>query len=321
MRPIPLSVVIPVYQGEKTLPPLVDDLSRFFTPTRTASGHTVVVEEVLLVHDCGPDRSDLAIQALADAHPRVKPVWLSKNFGQHPATLAGMSSAMGEWIVTMDEDGQHAPDEMLTLVDHALEADLQVVYARPSAGLPHNMGRNISSRLSKRILSLLMGNEAVKDFNSFRVIRGDTGRALAAYCGNGVYLDVALLWVADRVGSRGVSLRRDDRSSGYSLMRLISHFWQMLVTSGPGLLRLVSLLGVFSIVVALLLTVYSLYGKFVTGVPLQGWTSLIIAVSFFSGCILLSLGVIAEYLAASLGIVMGKPLYVIGSRSNRSKGR
>jgi dolichol-phosphate mannosyltransferase len=57
------------------------------------------------------------------------------------------------------------------------------------------------------------------------------------------------------------------------------------------------------------------------GVPLQGWTSLIIAVSFFSGCILLSLGVIAEYLAASLGIVMGKPLYVIGSRSNRSKGR
>lgn len=96
MRNIPLSVVIPVYQGKKTLSALVEDLSRFFTPTPTASGHTVVVEEVLLVHDCGPDRSDLVIQALAEAHPRVKPVWLSKNFGQHPATLAGMSSAMGD---------------------------------------------------------------------------------------------------------------------------------------------------------------------------------------------------------------------------------
>lgn len=321
MRSISLSVVIPVYKGETTLEPLIDSLARYFVPSESPKGNGFTIDEVLLVHDCGPDRSDLTIKHLCETHTKVKAVWLSKNFGQHPATIAGMSSAMGDWIVTMDEDGQHSPGDITELLDHGIEEDLQVVYAKPTSGMPHSFARNLASRTAKRIASRMIGSQVVKEFNSFRLIRGDVGRTLAAYCGNGVYLDVALLWVADRFGSKAVRINKDDRKSGYDFFRLMNHFWRMTVTSGPGLLRIVSTLGIVSIFLAVGLSSYVVFHKYSNNIPVQGWTSLIIAVSFFSGCILTSLGIIAEYLAASLGITMGKPLYVISSKSNRQKTR
>lgn len=313
-----VSVVIPVYQGARSIKSLVDEISAYFQPTTTAGGHVMVVSEVLLVHDCGPDRSDVAINQLSQSYTQVKPVWLTRNFGQHAATLAGMSSATGDWIVTMDEDGQHDPKDMGSLLGCALEQDLQVVYAQPVNKPPHGFLRNFTSRLSKRIGRVMMGHDAVEYFHSYRLIRGEIARSLAAYCGHGVFLDVGLLWVAGRVGKCPVKVRaEDDRPSGYTYSRLLAHFWTMLLTAGTRPLRLITLLGFFSVAIALFIGVYALYEKMTGNVQVQGWASLVIVVSFFSGCILVSLGMIAEYLAVSMGIAMGKPLYVIGTRSNR----
>ena len=87
---------------------------------------------MLLVHDCGPDDSARVMRELAP-HPFVRPVWLSRNFGQHAATLAGMASSGGDWIVTMDEDGQHDPAYIGAMLDVALAEQASVVYAsRPT---------------------------------------------------------------------------------------------------------------------------------------------------------------------------------------------
>lgn len=313
-----VSVVIPVYQGEGSIRSQVGEISAYFQPSKTEGGHEMVVSEVLLVHDCGPDRSDLQILQLAQSYPQVKPVWLTRNFGQHAATLAGMSSATGDWIITMDEDGQHNPQDMGRLLDCALEEDLQVVYAQPANKPPHGFLRNFTSRLSKRIGRVMMGHKAVEYFHSYRLVRGEIARSLAAYCGHGVFLDVGLLWVAGRVGTCPVMMRAEDgRPSGYTYSRLLAHFWNMLLTAGTRPLRLITLLGLFSVAVALFIGGYALYEKITGSVQVQGWTSLVIVVSFFSGCILVSLGMIAEYLAVSMGIAMGKPLYVIGTRNSR----
>jgi len=320
MKPQHISIVIPVYQGENSITSLIDEISAYFMPTETLAGHMMVVSEVLLVHDCGPDRSDRAINQLAQAYPQVKPVWLTRNFGQHAATLAGMSSATSEWIVTMDEDGQHNPADLPNLLDRALEDDLQVVYAQPTNRPPHGFLRNLTSRLSKRIGRLLMGHNEAEYFHSFRLIRGEIGRSLAAYCGHGVFLDVGLLWVAGRIGRCPAKMRAEDgRPSGYSYSRLLAHFWNMLLTAGTRPLRLITLLGFFSVAIAVFIGAYALYEKLTGNVQVQGWASLVIVVSFFSGCILVSLGMIAEYLAVSMGIAMGKPLYVIGTKSSRSR--
>ena len=313
-----VSVVIPVYQGVRSIKSLVDEISVYFQPSKTGGGYEMVVSEVLLVHDCGPDRSDVVINQLAQSYPQVKPVWLTRNFGQHAATLAGMSSAIGDWIVTMDEDGQHDPADMGSLLDRALDEDLQVVYAQPANKPPHGFLRNFTSRMSKRIGRVMMGHEAVEYFHSYRLVRGEIARSLAAYSGHGVFLDVGLLWVAGRVGKCPVKMRAEDgRPSGYTYSRLLAHFWNMLLTAGTRPLRLITLLGFFSVAVALFIGAYALYEKMTGNVQVQGWASLVIVVSFFSGCILVSLGMIAEYLAVSMGIAMGKPLYVIGTRSSR----
>lgn len=315
-----ISIVIPVYQGEKSISALVEEISRYFEPSTSDEGRDFVVSEVLLVHDCGPDRSDISIRRLAEKYPQIKPIWLTKNFGQHAATLAGMSSATGEWIITMDEDGQHDPADIGRLLDCAVGYDLQVVYAQPANTPPHGFIRNLTSRLSKRIGRLMMGHDAVEYFHSYRIVQGEIARSLAAYCGHGVYLDVGLLWIAGRVGRCPVHVRAEEgRASGYTYSRLLAHFWTMLLTAGTRPLRLITLLGFFSVAVALLLGAYAMYEKMTGNVQVQGWASLVIVVSFFSGCILVSLGMIAEYLAVSMGIAMGKPLYVIGTRNSRSQ--
>jgi undecaprenyl-phosphate 4-deoxy-4-formamido-L-arabinose transferase len=313
-----ISLVVPVYRGETTLPVLVDEILPLTIEQATPAGHRFVVSELLLVHDCGPDRSDQTIEALAQQHTFVRPVWLSRNYGQHAATLAGMASATGDWVATLDEDGQQNPADVALMLDAAVADSLQLVYARPTNPPPHGWLRNACSRGAKTIAGKLLGNANVGQFNSFRMVDGEIARTLAAYCGNGVYLDMGLYWITSRVGHCSLALRQEmDRPSGYTFIKLLAHFWNLVFTTGTRPLRLITIMGFGSVVLAIAIALYALYGKLYGNVPVQGWASLLIIVAFFSGCILTSLGVIAEYLVVTMGIVMGKPLYVVATKPTR----
>jgi undecaprenyl-phosphate 4-deoxy-4-formamido-L-arabinose transferase len=245
-------------------------------------------------------------------------VWLSRNYGQHAATLAGMASATGDWVATIDEDGQQDPVCIGDMLDAALAKSLQLVYAQPTNPPPHGWLRNALSRAAKAITVRLIGESEFGRFNSFRLVDGEIARTLAAYCGNGVYLDIGLFWITARIGHAPVRLRSEmGRPSGYSYIKLLGHFWTLVLTTGTRPLRLITLMGFGSVVLAVAIAGYALYGKVSGGAPVQGWASLLIVVAFFSGCILTALGVIAEYLAVTMSIVMGKPLYVVGSKPTR----
>jgi len=313
-----VSIVIPVYRGETTLPTLIDEIEPLTSDQMTPDGKPYVICEVILVHDCGPDRSDLVIEALHEKYPFVQLVWLSKNFGQHAASMAGMASATGDWVITLDEDGQQNPHDAGRLLDTALNKSLQLVYAQPTNLPNHGWLRNILSRTAKAITVKLLNNSPMGKFNSYRLIDGEIARTLAAYCGNGVYLDVGLYWMVGRIGHCPLQLRIEmDRPSGYSYTKLFGHFWNLILTTGTRPLRLITIMGFCSLVLSIIITAYALYGKFFLDLPVQGWASLLIVVAFFSGATLTSLGVIAEYLAVTTGIAMGKPLYVVSTKPTR----
>lgn len=313
-----VSLVIPVYCGEKTLPILIGEITPLTIEQTSPIGNRFVICEVLLVHDCGPDRSDKVLEDLSAQHPFVRPVWLSRNYGQHAATLAGMASATGDWVVTIDEDGQQNPADIGRMLDCALVGSLQLVYAEPTNPPPHGWLRNAASRTAKAISAKILGNRAIGKFNSFRLIDGEVARTLAAYCGNGVYLDVGLFWVTGRIGHCPALLRNElDRPSGYSYIKLLGHFWNLILTTGTRPLRLITLMGFLSMILAIAISGYAVYVKLSGQAPVQGWASLLIIVAFFSGSILTALGVIAEYLAVTMGIVMGKPLYVVSTKPTR----
>ncbi len=313
-----ISIVIPVYRGETTLPTLIDEIEPLSKLQTSAAGNPYVISEVVLVHDCGPDRSDLVLEALEKKYPFVQLVWLSRNYGQHAASMAGMASATGDWVVTLDEDGQQDPADIARLLDTALDRSLQLVYAQPTNLPNHGWLRNILSRTAKAITIKLLSNSPMGKFNSYRLIDGEVARTLAAYCGNGVYLDVGLYWMVGRIGHCPLQLRIEmDRPSGYSYSKLFGHFWNLILTTGTRPLRLITIMGFLSVILSIIITAYALYGKFFLNVPVQGWASLLIVVAFFSGATLTSLGVIAEYLAVTMGIVMGKPLYVVSTKPTR----
>lgn len=312
-----ISVVIPVYRGAETIPALVAELAPFTNDCVTAGGRTFRVAEVILVWDRGPDESDGVIRRLAAQHDWIRPVWLARNSGQHAATLAGISSSGGKWIVTMDEDGQHDPAAIPDMLDVAFDERAQLVYAAPTNPPPHGVVRNGASKVAKGVFRTLLSDGRMPPFHSFRLVLGEVARSIAAFTGPGIYFDVALSWVVGTSATCPVAMRDEGRPAGtYSYPRLFEHFARLVLSSGTRPLRLVTALGAFFGVAGLALAIVVVVARIFGDVPVQGWTSVVVAVLIVGGITLLSLGVIAEYLGVAVKAAMGRPLYTLSSDPN-----
>ena len=308
-----LSIVIPVYQGRTTLERVLAELSYLRDIQISPGGAQFQMEEVLLVDDRGPDESADLIRILATKFEWIVPVWLTRNFGQHAATLAGMASSRGDWIVTIDEDGQHDPKTIGALLDTALDQRSQVVYGVSASAPPHGFARNIFSRVTKEFVSAILTGGEVKNFSSFRLMVGSLGRSLAAYTTSNVYLDVAISWVAQDITYCAVNTRQEFRKrSGYSRRALLSHFFRLVLSAGTRPLRLAAVIGIVSSLSGVLFALTIAVLRFVNGFAVTGWASLFSLVLVVGGLILLILGILAEYLGVVVRTSLGRPIYVIG---------
>lgn len=310
--PLNVSVVIPVYRGEDTLPAVLSELANYTQVQTTPSGREYRISEVLLVWDRGPGRSDAVIRELSQAYAWVRPIWLSRNFGQHAATLAGMTSSGGDWIVTMDEDGQQDPAFIGPMLDEAYTASAQLVYARPTNPPPHSRLRNAGSRTAKRIFVSVLTDQDFEEFNSYRLVLGEVGRSVAAYTGTGVYLDVALSWVVANVSTCPVVSRSEGRPPGnYSYSRLFSHFGRLVISSGTKPLIFVAFIGIAFVILGGVAALWVAYGRIIGNLPINGWASMFVALMVVGGAVMFSLGIIAQYIGAATDMSLGKPLYVV----------
>ena len=169
-------------------------------------------------------------------------MWLTRNFGQHPATVAGIVSTNGDWVVTMDEDGQHDPEQIPRMLLTAAERNAPLVYAKPTNPPPHGAARNVASRSAKAVFRLLSGAE--EDFHSFRLMEGSIARSACAYIGESVYLDVAMRWSCGEPAVCPMEMRTESTHSSYRTRQLLSHFWRMVLSTGTRPLRLIAIAGV-----------------------------------------------------------------------------
>ena len=309
---ITVSVVVPVYNGAETLRHVIAELSSFHGIQHTPQGRDFRVSEVLLVWDRGSKGSADAMRQLDEEFDFVRTIWLSRNFGQHAATLAGMSSSGGSWVITMDEDGQHDPALIGTLLDTAIAENAQLVYAAPTNERPHGMFRNMGSGFARWFFRRVTGDSAITNFHSYRLINGEVARGTAAYTGPGVYLDVALSWVVARVATCPIPMRLEGRpASNYSTRRLLHHFGRLLISSGTRPLVWVSVIGFVFFAVGVLYSIWVVANRLFGETAPEGWTSSFIATLIIGGLILFSLGIIAQYLRAAVNMSLGKPLYVV----------
>jgi hypothetical protein len=306
-----IAVVIPVYRGAHSLDVLLGQLAEFFEESLSPAGHRFLVDEVILVWDHGPDESPAVMRELAMRFPQVRPLWLSRNFGQHAATLAGISSSGASWVITMDEDGQHDPTDIGLLLDCAVSNSVPLVYGHHRGGAPHARWRNLASKSAHRIGRWVAGNDSHR-FSSYRLILGSYARSVAAYCGPRMYLDVALTWAVQRSETVEVSTPAEVRpGSGYGMRQLVGHFLTLVLSSGTRPLRMVASSGVavalIGFAVALLFGLRRVLGD----IEVPGWASVVVTVLVLGGIILVVLGVLAEYLGLAVSAAQGKPTYLL----------
>src|SRR5262245_49092232 len=234
MPPAALSVVVPVYQGAPHLAALVaalDDVRRGLE----AEAAPIRLTEVIFVDDSSIDDSEAVLAKMQAAFPWMTVIHLSRNFGQHPATIAGILHCSGDWIASLDEDLQHDPKHLVPLLQHAIREAADVVYAKPTGPVHGSWWRDLGSIGFKRLMSLLTGDPHVRDFNSFRVMRGGIARASASVCAHDPYFDVALTWFTSRIGTLPLEMRdrryAAEKKSGYALGSLGRHAGRLLASS------------------------------------------------------------------------------------------
>jgi undecaprenyl-phosphate 4-deoxy-4-formamido-L-arabinose transferase len=217
-------------------------------------------------------------------------------------------STNGDWVVTMDEDGQHDPGQIPAMMRAAAAQGRPLVYARPTNPPPHGALRNAASRTSKALFRLLSGSQG--DFHSFRLVEGSLARSSCAYMGDNVYLDVAMLWSCGEAAGCPMQMRDEGASSSYRTRTLLSHFWRMVLSTGTRPLRLMAFAGVLVALLGLLVAVYVVQQRLSGEFPAPGWSSVMVSQLVLIGGLFITLAVLAEYIGFAVRNAIGKPLYV-----------
>lgn len=299
---VDISVVVPVYNGTQALP----ELQRRLAQTMRALGRT---HELILVDDRGRADAWPMIQALAKEHPEVSGIRLSRNFGQHAATVCGISKARGDWVVTMDDDLEHPPEALPAMLAAASE-DFPVVYG-VFEQRTHSPFRNATSELMRRLLKRAFP-ELNEHYSSFRVLHRPLAKRLDTFDRHRPYIDGYLSWMTSSVAT--VPVKHETRrygESAYTLSRLFAHALNNFVTFSHLPLRIASYAGALLAAGSFVFLIYLVYGKLTGAIPYPGYTSLMSVVLFACGVQLLILGVIGEYIGRLMSAAYRRPVYLI----------
>ncbi len=301
------SVVIPVYRGEDTLTPLVEQLV-------ATLGQAVERHEIILVNDGSPDGSWPLIKTLAQKYPTVRGICLMRNFGQHNATLCGLRAARFPVVVTMDDDLQHSPDQIPLLLAK-LDEGYDVVYG-VWRSREHSWWRAFFAAFIKRAVAWVMATKSVRDISAFRAIRTSVRDAFKTFDRSDVLIDALLSWGTTRFGSVVVDEKpRAAGESNYTLWKLIEVSLLVLTSYTTAPLRIANLLGLIFTVLGMAAFVYVLVVYFVLG-SLPGFSFLAATILVFGGVQLFALGIIGEYLARVFERTAGRPPYAIGEETD-----
>jgi undecaprenyl-phosphate 4-deoxy-4-formamido-L-arabinose transferase len=297
------SVVVPVYNAERTLDELTRQLGAVMPGLCDAF-------EVILVNDASRDGSWNVIRGLAAGHDWVRGINFMRNYGQHNALLAGVRAAQYEVVVTIDDDLEHPPGEIGKLLDK-LDEGYDVVYGAPIRQ-QHGLLRDLASALTKTVLSGAMGAETARHISSFRAFRTLVRGAFETYRGAFVSIDVLLSWATTRFAY--VRLRHDHRQAGasnYTFSKLVLHALNMLTGFSVWPLQMMSLIGfAFTLLgVAALALVIAKY--LVVGGQVPGFSFLASLIAVFSGAQMFAFGIMGEYLARMHFRMMERPVYAV----------
>ncbi|MGH7896531.1 MAG: glycosyltransferase family 2 protein [Candidatus Binatia bacterium] len=298
-----VSIVIPVYGGAKTVGRLVDEL--FATLAKTAD------LEVVLVNDCSPDDSERVCLEIARRHgARVLYAAMARNFGEHNAVLQGLRLATGDFVVTMDDDGQNPPSEVAKLLAEARRG-IDAVFGDYQEKR-HDWFRNLGSAFNDRVANWLIGKPKDLYLSSFRCLTRFVVDEIVKYTGPYPYIDGLVLRTTASISS--VPVIHDRRLAGrsrYTLAKLVGLWLNMSTNFSVAPLRIAVVTGFLMASLGGLMAIEVVVEKWLHPATSVGWSSLMTAITVFSGVQLILIGTIGEYVGRLLLSVNATPQAVV----------
>jgi glycosyltransferase involved in cell wall biosynthesis len=298
-----VSVVIPVYNAADSLRELVARLVAVLD--RLGNPY-----ELILVDDGSRDDSWEVLKDLQRSHPnQVVAIQLMRNYGQHNALMCGFRHASGDYIVTMDDDLQHPPEEVPKLLAAIQESNLDLVYGLYKEK-KHNPLRNLASTTMGAFYRAVFSSP-VKT-SSFRVMTRELMESIFSYSLNFTFIDGLLAWNTQRIGEISIDhcASAIGRSS-YSFRKLVILALNMFTNFSLIPLQVMSAVGALVAGGGFVAALYYLYQYLSTGIPVPGYASIIVSVLVLGGLQLLALGIMGEYIGRLHLNVNRKPQYSV----------
>lgn len=303
-----ISIVSPVYRAE----PIVDKLvERIATEVSKISTDF----EIILVEDCGPDASWDKIQENCKKFPYVKGIKLSRNFGQQHAMQAGLDASTGDFIVTLDCDLQDKPEEIIKLYNKALEGFDIVIASRKNR--QDDFLKKFFSVSFYKVLGYLTETEQDSSVANFVLFRRNALDAIKAIKDNKRYYPMLIQWVGfNTVKVEIEHAEREEGGSSYNFKKRINLALDTILTFSDKPLRLSVKMGVFISVLAIIGAVSLVFIYLLSDIQVEGWASLAVLITFFSGVIISVLGMVGLYVGRTFESVKQRPTYIIHKTEN-----
>lgn len=269
--------------------------------------------EIVLVVDGSPDDTWENVKKVCNHYSNVNGLKLSRNFGQHAALLAGFNHSSGNVIVTMDDDLQQDPGDISKLLS-SLETGFDLVYGLNTVE-EHSWVRNFFSRAFKWLANTFLGVDNAGKLSAFRafnrrILNGIDVESIAS-----VPVDVFLSWSTKDIGFVDVEMRkRESGTSGYTIRKLFSHALDSVTGYSQRPLRLITLFGAIASLFGFFLIARTIRQYLGGEIEVLGYSTVLIAVSFFASVQLLCIGIIGEYLGKIHASSIGKPTYIVNEK-------
>jgi len=306
-----LTVVVPVFNEEHCLAALA---ARLLALRERLSGEANV--EFLFVDDGSHDGSAAALTSLAAAHPCVKLVRLSRNFGHQLAVTAGMDHAEGDWVALVDADLQDPPEAIEEMFHRAREG-YDVVYGQRRSRKGETAFKRLSAAVFYRVLNSLCDVEMPADTGDFRIISRRVLDTLRLMRERHRFIRGMVPWTGFR--SIAFPYDRDQRYAGstkYPLRKMLQFALNAVLSFSAKPLAVATYFGLLAVLFGIAGALYMLYLKLFTGIPVPGVTAVLVTIVIFSGIQILLVGVVGQYVARIFEESKGRPLYVVTETRN-----
>jgi dolichol-phosphate mannosyltransferase len=271
--------------------------------------------EIILVNDASPDNAWDTIAELAKKDNRVKGINLSRNFGQHNATIAGLDHCQGEWVVVMDCDLQDQPEEILKLYDKALEG-FDIVLAKRS-NRQDSLAKKIVNIIFFKFYNYMTDSRIDNSVGSFRMINRKVADAFSQVGERLRFIGLTMSWLGFKVAYVEVThAQRAEGKTAYSFKKQIQLAVNAILSFSDKPLRLSIKLGVLLSFFSGLFILYKVLVLFTNGTKILGWSSLIASIFFSTGLIICVLGIVGVYVGKIFEEVKKRPLYILNGKIN-----